>query len=39
MVSVGIVFLMEYLDNTIKTETDIEKYLQLPVLGTIPKML
>jgi len=30
---------MEYLDNTIKTEADIEKYLQLPVLGTIPKML
>ena len=39
MGSIGVVFLMEYLDNTIKTEADIEKYLQLPVLGTIPKML
>ena len=39
MVSVGIVFLMEYLDNTIKTENDIEKYLQLPVLGIIPKII
>ena len=39
MVSVGIVFLLEYLDNTIKSENDIEKYLKLPVLGTIPKII
>ena len=39
MVSVGVVFLMQYLDNTIKTENDIEKYLQLPVLGIIPKAI
>lgn len=31
-----IVFLMEYLDNTIKTEKDIEKYLGVSVIGTIP---
>ena len=38
MVSVGIVFLLEYLDNTIKTENDVEKYLHLPILGIIPKI-
>ncbi|MFC3039856.1 YveK family protein [Virgibacillus xinjiangensis] len=35
MVGVGIAFLLEYLDNTIKTEDDIEKTLQVPVLGVI----
>ena len=39
MVSLGIVFLLEYVDNTIKTESDVEKYLGLPVLGVIPKMI
>jgi len=36
MVSVGIVFLLEYMDNTIKTQEDVEKLLGLPVIGTIP---
>lgn len=31
-----IIFLREYLDNTIKTEKDIEKYLDIPVIGVIP---
>jgi len=31
-------FLLEYLDNTIKTPEDVEKELQLPTLGMIPKM-
>lgn len=35
MVGVGIAFLLEYLDNTIKSENDIEKKLQVPVLGVI----
>ncbi|MBA2871270.1 capsular polysaccharide biosynthesis protein [Anoxybacillus calidus] len=35
MTGVGIAFLLEYLDNTVKTEQDIEKHLQLPVLGAI----
>lgn len=35
MVGVGLAFLIEYFDNTIKTEQDIEKYLELPVLGVI----
>lgn len=35
MVGVGLSFLLEYLDNTIKTEQDIEKILELPVMGVI----
>lgn len=34
---VGIVFMIEYLDDTIKNEIDVEQHLELPVLGTIPK--
>nr|WP_254905182.1 Wzz/FepE/Etk N-terminal domain-containing protein [Clostridium tyrobutyricum] len=37
IVSVGISFLIEYQDNTIKTEDDIDRYLELPVIGVIPK--
>lgn len=36
MTGLGIIFLIEYLDNTIKTPEDIEKHLGLPVIGTIP---
>ncbi|MCM2535826.1 Wzz/FepE/Etk N-terminal domain-containing protein [Neobacillus pocheonensis] len=35
MVSVGIAFLLEYFNNTIKNEQDIEKILGLPILGVI----
>ncbi|SHH14148.1 MULTISPECIES: YveK family protein [Virgibacillus] len=35
MIGVGIAFLLEYLDNTITTEDDIEQHLDIPVLGTI----
>lgn len=35
LAGVGIAFLLEYLDNTIKTEQDIENQLGLPVLGAI----
>ncbi|MDL4838945.1 YveK family protein [Aquibacillus rhizosphaerae] len=35
MVGVGLAFLLEYMDNTIKTETDIENKLELPVIGVI----
>jgi capsular polysaccharide biosynthesis protein len=38
MAGVGIAFLLEYLDNTIKTEEDIQNILGLPVLGAIPKI-
>ncbi|GAB3805715.1 YveK family protein [Virgibacillus kimchii] len=35
MIGVGLAFLLEYLDNTIKSEQDIEKKLELPVLGVV----
>ncbi|GLB58995.1 YveK family protein [Cytobacillus sp. NCCP-133] len=35
MAGVGLAFLLEYLDNTLKNEQDIEKLLELPVLGAI----
>lgn len=35
MIGVGLAFLLEYLDNTITTEEDIEKHLALPVIGII----
>ncbi|WP_379970608.1 YveK family protein [Ectobacillus sp. sgz5001026] len=38
MISVGLAFLLEYLDNTIKKEQDIETFLELPVLGVIAQM-
>ncbi len=36
MLSVFLSFLMEYMDQTIKTEKDVEKHLGLPVVGVIP---
>lgn len=35
MLGVGLAFLLEYLDNTIKTEQDIEQKLNMPVIGAI----
>ncbi|WP_361344497.1 Wzz/FepE/Etk N-terminal domain-containing protein, partial [Streptomyces sp. NPDC021562] len=34
-IGIGLAYLLEYLDNTVKTEQDIEKLLNLPVLGAI----
>lgn len=36
LIGVGLAFLLDYLDKTVKTEQDIEKLLGLPVLGIIP---
>lgn len=36
MLGLGLIFLIEYLDNTVKTSESIEKRLNLPVLGVIP---
>jgi capsular polysaccharide biosynthesis protein len=36
MVSVGLVFLLEYLDNTYKNKEQLEKDLGISVLGAIP---
>ncbi|ARI76246.1 YveK family protein [Halobacillus mangrovi] len=35
MVGVGLAFLLEYLDTTIKTEEDIEQTLGLPIMGVV----
>jgi succinoglycan biosynthesis transport protein ExoP len=35
-VGVGAAFLQEHLDNTLKTTEDVERFLQLPALGTVP---
>lgn len=37
MGSIGIAFIREYMDNTIKTEEDVVKVLNLSVLGVIPQ--
>jgi succinoglycan biosynthesis transport protein ExoP len=37
-VGCGLAFFFEYVDTTIKTQEDVEGYLGLPVLGTIPSM-
>lgn len=36
MLSIGVAFLLEYLDNTVKTNQDVEKLLGIPIIGTIP---
>lgn len=36
MIGVFLAFAIEYLDNTIKTEGDVEKHLGLAVIGSIP---
>lgn len=36
MVGLGVVFLMEYLDNTFKSASDVERHLDLPIIGVIP---
>ena len=38
MVSVGITFLLEYLDNTVRNKDELEKLLEIPVIGSIPNM-
>jgi capsular polysaccharide biosynthesis protein len=38
MIGVGLAFLLEFLDNTIKTEHEVEKLLGVPVLGSIARI-
>ncbi|MEF2093898.1 Wzz/FepE/Etk N-terminal domain-containing protein [Bacillus sp. CFBP9009] len=38
LAGVGLAFLLEYMDNTIKDEDDIERLLELPILGSIQKI-
>ena len=37
LVGLGIAFLRAFLDKRLQTEEDIEKYLELPVIGTVAK--
>lgn len=37
VIGVGLAFFLEYLDTSVKTLDDIEKFLGIPVLGVIPK--
>lgn len=38
MLAAGIIFLFEYLDDTIKTMDDVERLLQVPVIGYIAQL-
>ncbi|WP_257296570.1 polysaccharide biosynthesis tyrosine autokinase [Endozoicomonas sp. YOMI1] len=38
LISCGIAFLLEMLNNTIRTTRDVEEKLNLPVLGVLPKL-
>lgn len=38
MISVGIVFLIEYFDDSIRSEQDVLRYLNLPTIAMIPKV-
>lgn len=35
MTGVGLAFLLEYIDNTVKNEQDVERLLELPVIGAV----
>ena len=35
---IGLAFFLEYLDDTVKSAEDVERYMQLPAIGIIPKI-
>jgi capsular exopolysaccharide synthesis family protein len=37
IIALLIILIIEFFDNTIKTEEDIEQHLKIPVIGTIPR--
>ena len=39
MASVGLCFLLEFMDNTFKSKEQLEREIDLPVLGTIPNII
>lgn len=39
MVSIGLAFLLEFMDNTFKTKEQLEQILEVPVIGAIPDEL
>ncbi|KQN99034.1 YveK family protein [Paenibacillus sp. Leaf72] len=38
MLAIGLVFLIEYLDDTFKMESEVEAVLGIPVIASVPKM-
>ncbi|EJS75283.1 capsular biosynthesis protein [Bacillus cereus] len=38
LLSIGLTFILEFLDNTVKKEEDVESLLGLPVLGVVARM-
>lgn len=38
MISVGLVLLLEFLDNTFKSKEELEEELEIPVIGAIPEI-
>lgn len=38
LLALGLAFLLDYLDDTIKSEEDLERYIELPVLAAITKI-
>ncbi|MBD2847565.1 lipopolysaccharide biosynthesis protein [Paenibacillus sp. IB182496] len=38
MIAVGLAFLLEYMDDTLKTEQDVEQLLGLPIMGMITRV-
>jgi polysaccharide chain length determinant protein (PEP-CTERM system associated) len=38
MLGLGLAFLSEYMDDSLKAVEDVQEYLELPILGTIPKI-
>jgi succinoglycan biosynthesis transport protein ExoP len=39
MTSVGLAFFIEYLDTSVKTIEEVERYMHVPVLGVIPRKI
>lgn len=39
MISMALIFVLEYMDKTIKTEDDVKRYLGLPGIGIIPQQM
>ncbi|MBR6462995.1 polysaccharide biosynthesis tyrosine autokinase, partial [bacterium] len=39
LLGLGLTFFLEYWDDTLKTPDDVERFIHLPVMGTVPKML
>ena len=36
VIALGVIFILDYLDNSIKNKKELEKILPIPVIGEIP---